>query len=772
MVDDELATLHIALTEVVNQRHLFSETSYAHITRALHEKIDLLEGSVTALVKPHADEIRLVTVMFVDVVNSTLLAQQLQDEWKFMLEDIHRRLARTVEGWGGEVGQYLGDGLLCYFGARRSRSDDALRAVSCALALQQVAADARLWISARYHSDFRLRVGVATGRVVVGLIGTSHKKELLATGTATNLASRLQEICSPDQVVIDAATWRVVRDRFVTKALSPVHLRGFDDPIAHYRVVGHRQSPLLRQNTLTAGIALPFAGRSREMALLRRLSDDAMVEQAFHAMTIYGEAGVGKSRLLREALDAIDDGTYIRVHLIASYEERDLPYHPLRSFLMDLCSLPNNAALEIAQERIYHHSLEFCPNDNPELIAAVLSYLTGFSAVDLSPAVDPLAAVLRWLRGLARGEPLLIAFDDLQWADPQSLALLDYLARGLANSECLLIGTARPEFRVENPDFLGWCARSSEISLNVLSDDAACELIASVLSQIDHVPPTLSQHIFERAGGNPLFIEEFLRMLFDSGVFVRGGGGRWRTNVYAYGTLASKLPNSVMGVFQAQVDDLPELTRSAAQAAAVIGETFWLGAVSYLVGFDAQAQLDDLAQRGIITPHAPDGAQRSRFRYTLFAEVAYEMLTRPDREHYHRRTAHWLRAHKADSAEHLPDLAAHWLRGGEREQALLVYVEAVRDRAGRGLYQEALRLIEDGLASAREVPRGLALPSVAELWLWQGVALNFLRRHDEASAAGQSALRLLAELPDDQLTEARALARQVIDTAQQHSAHL
>lgn len=772
------AALHIALAELAALRAQLSQPTYDLIAQTLHERLAALDGAAASASDPDNpdstnDEIRLVTVMFVDVVNSTRLALRLGHEWKFMIGDVHRRLVRVVEAWDGQVGQYLGDGLLCFFGARHSRSDDPIRAVGCGLAIQQMAAEAGRHITARYKVACTLRVGIATGRVVVGMIGTADKRELLATGSTTNLAARLQEQCPLDGVVIDAATYQAVRNRFQITPQPPVALRGFDEPLPIYQVTGRRHGP--SHVAQIAGIALPFLGRRAELQRIEQVAVAALIGAQCQVVTITGEMGLGKSRLLDEALGPLDDDAYVIWRLTARYERRGIPYQLLSDLIDIVCHLTETTPPVEAGERLREQCATMLPPAEAGLVAAVLGQLAGLPT-GLTPPDNPdtVGAVTRWLLALAGSRVPLLVVDNLQWVDAHSLRLLEGVTHALNTDEALIIGTTRPDFHDRHPAYLANHPHHTRITLDRLPDAVTGQLIDTVLHAIDNPPPRLRAHILERAAGNPLFVEQFLQMLFDNGVFEPAGADRWRTNVYIYGTLASTLPNGLMGVFQARLDDLPQTARRVVQVAAVVGQIFWEGAVSFLSGFDTRPLLDELVQRGLLLPDADSGAapparlRRYRFRHTLIGEVAYSMLTRPDREKLHALAAQWIAAHLGGQPEYFAPLADHLFQAGRHEQALAVYLSALEDRGWRGLHQDVLKLVERGLASARGVPRTVALPLVSQMWAWQGAALNGLGRHAEASASGHTALMLLGEVPPDQLSDVRQRARDICAEAERH----
>lgn len=766
------ARLKKALAEVLVQRQRFSDDTVREIIRLLNEKIDALETADAAELPPHeGDQIRLVSVMFVDMENSTHLAQALDEDWKPLLDELHSRVARIVDDWGGEVGQYLGDGLLCFFGAHHSRGDDAQRAVSCALAIQKMAREFAEDANHTHSEALALRVGISTGRVVVGIIGTAAKREVAAVGSTTNLAARLQHLCPPKQVLIDDETYYRIRDYFVVQPQAPVKLKGFDTPLRFYRVIasGRQPNPV---NDHVAGIPLPFVGRDREVDYLLRLWQDALVERAFHTVTVYGDIGVGKSRLLHEALAHIQNSNAdIYVITLSAVEDRRAgAYALLRQLLTQLCRQTDGMA-DLTHARVHDCVMRTWPGPDGAQAAMTMSRLIGvLSDEEDEIPLDPLETAARWLLSLAGERPFVMLVDNLSVADHTSLDLLEYIALVGVNRCGLLIGAARGDFRERRPHFMSNSARLTEITLGDLPDAAARALVEAVITHVDNPPPQLVDQTCKLAEGNVLFIEEYLRMLFDSHVFVPDGQGRWQTDSFRYRTLDAAVPQGLVGVFQARLDDLRAVARRIVQVAAVFGGTFWENAVSHLIGSPTQSMLDELVAHGLFTTdhgEGPNGQPNYRFRHTLYRDVAYRMLTRPDREAYHRRAAEWLLEWTEAAPDLLPLRAEHLVHGGQREEALAVYLTAVRSYAESSQPHAALRMIEQGLAAARDVPRPAALPVVSQLWLWQATVLVTLRRYAQASAAARSALMLMGEMPSSQFRVERARAAATLATAEQ-----
>lgn len=779
MKKDRIQKLRDALAEVNANRSHFSEEAHKQILLALLDQIRLLQ-TIPEEQTPRrtGDEIRLVTVMFADIKDSTELAQHLgTEEWKRLIAEVHTRLAAIITEWGGEVGQYLGDGLLCFFGANRSRSDDAVRAVSCALAAQQAmtkfGAD-----FARQHrgAECAVRIGISTGRLVVGMIGGQEKQELLALGPATNLAARLQSMCPPGGVVIDDQTYHRTRAYFVMIEHPPVQIKGFDGPVEYYTVVDRRAQQSPGASSRIAGIRLPFVGRDKEMRQITRLCERAARSAEFHVVMISGEIGIGKSRLLQEIMVQTAPMPFIHLHMAATYERRGASYNLLRDLLSNSCNLNEEIPPEEARSRIVDFVCETWEHEDAETVAAVVGHLAGFGFEE-HPHVQPLLRggpgqermaftwFTRWLHGISGSSPMLITVDNLQWADPSSLDLLEHLAYDMEETGGILITTMRPEFHAVSSSYMQGFPQQTRIVLERLDEESATELIVSILSHVENVPESLLALINERADGNPLFVEEFLHMLFDGGVIEPNREGRWRVVRSRYDQTVSSLPSGLIGVLQARIDDLPGTARHITQIAAVVGHTFWRGAVATIAGIDPQPALDELITRGIIVHIAEssfENDEQYQFRHSLYREVAYEMLPRMRREVYHHQAATWLHERAAGKPNYLVILAEHYTLGRLYDQALQVYRMAAQHRLQRGLVDEALALVEAALGLAENVQEEETLPMLAHIWVMRGQALHVLNLFQEAAYASQTALEMLAQLPPRQHVDIRAQAARVL----------
>jgi class 3 adenylate cyclase/tetratricopeptide (TPR) repeat protein len=779
----QIVKLRAALTEVFAQRSLFSDETYTQVVLALYDRLRILQtysGEYSPPPTVEYDEIRLVTVMFIDVMDSTeIVSKQRVDaeDWKKIIRDAHSRLRSVLHSWDGEVGQYLGDGLLCFFGVHRSREDDTARAVYCALACQEAMAEYAVRIRERYGIDFAVRIGMSTGRVVVGVMGDEDKKEILTVGTPTNLASRLQGMCEPGKVLIDAPTNQRVQDHFILQARPVAQIKGFEAPVESFVVLGRQRSSQLSLNRIL-GIQTPFVGREGELRSLREIVQRAQETKSFQVVTIYGDVGLGKSRLLQEAMV---DMPFTHVAMSGNFIRQHNSYNLIHDLLARLCELKDDTPSEVAEQRIVQKICENWSHPDAEATAHMMGFLAGYGFKE-SQHVRAFkfgrtrkkqiayAWVAKWFQSMAQRNGLLIAIDNLQWADIESLGLLEYLVEVLAHQSGILIGTARPEFFEHDAGYMSNVDRRVIVSIESLDEASITQMIDAILEQVENVPPQLPALMSERAQGNPLFVEEFFHMLLDNNIFEPTGDGRWKVNRFLYATLTSRLlPNSLLALLQARLDELSTTTRRVVQVAAVIGQTFWKNVTMQIADLETvQLELADLEHRGIVVQEGSSSFENDEeftFRHTLYREVAYSMLTRPNREAYHRQIAAWLSSQVKDRPDYVGMLAHHFAQGGQHRESLNAYLMAAEESIQRGLMREVLQMVESGLAAAREVQREVALPRASKLWLLQGQALDSLDRFEEASAASQTALMLMEEIPLNELVEERVIAARTLGSA-------
>jgi len=757
-----------ALAEMHANQHAFSDEAFAQIMMVLLDKLRRLHTVASHTAAPAADEMRLLTIMFVDVKDSTELAHQLEmSDWKSVIDGAHQQIAQVIEQWEGQIAQYLGDGVLCYFGAQRSRGDDAHHAVSCALSIQSKIAQYAHMIQSLYDIEFRVRIGISTGRTVVGLLGSALKQERLALGLPTNRAARLQTLAQPGSVLVDSSTYNRIRSEFITQAMPPTEVKGFDKPMKMYHVIGRRPQPATQfTSTQINGIQLPLLGRDQDLAVLHHRYDTAISQQQLQAITLMGDIGIGKSRLLQEFVQ-LTNHTGIQILMSAAYHDRDRSHNLLHNLLTTQCHLDEGMSAVVMQQQISAYISELWDDDAAGQVAQALGYLAGFPFD--KPQIPAADWVVRWFQGMAAAQPLLLVIDNLQWMDRESAALFEYVVQQLQTSPVLLLAAGRPGYRGVHPRYMAHQARHEQIELQRLGAESTTALIEHVLQFVDRAPAALAATIYERAEGNPFFVREFLSMLFDQGVFQQKATDQWRFNIILYDKALHTLPTGLISVLQARLDELAPEVRQIAQLAAVSGQTFWASAVERLTQIEhVSTLLDSLVMRGIVVEQVASdfaGEKQYKFQHTLYQAVAYEMLPGNQRKHLHEQLGYWLLERIAGELTYFPIMAQHFEEAEKYGIALYVYLEAVQDYIRVNRMSEALALVDRGLAIARNIPREEAITVVCKLWAWRGQILTTLEFYDEATAASQSALRLLQELPEDQFIGTRIMAERILALA-------
>ena len=624
----QVEKLKQALAEIRANRQHFSEAAFSQIVMLMLDKLRRVQTIEPADQSPN-DEIRLVTVMFIGLskILQKCFSSSMPVTGKPLLIRRHEQIAEIVNAWDGQIGQYLGDGVLCFFGAQRSRGDDAPHAVSCALQIQSVLNRYAKKLRDLHGIEFGLRIGISTGRVVVGLIGSQTvKQELLALGPATNLAARLQGVASVGGVLVDSTTYNRIRRDYVTQAQPPVELRGFEKAINNYRVLGRRTQPATQfTETQIAGIELPLVGRDEDLATISYLCDRTLQNQECQVITISGDVGMGKSRLLQETIH-LTEGHFTHIIMTSQYESRSKSQNLLWDMLMTQCHLTDDMPEAIQLQQIEAYVTNMWEHDDSSNAAKSIAFLAGF---DVEPPDDnPTEWVLRWFEGVVRNEPIVITVDNLQWTDTQSVTLLEQIAERLKDQYCVIITAGRPEYKSSYPNYMNACVNHTVIELEALHQDATLSIIRTIFSKVDKIPQTLAHSINERVEGNPLFVQEYLSMLFDNNVFKPDSEGGWRFNIIMLDVALNTLPNGLLGILQARLDDLPDQARQVIQAAAISGQKFWEDGIQTLINnVSTPSMIQHLITRGMVVPDANsifEGETQYHFRHSLYRDVAYE----------------------------------------------------------------------------------------------------------------------------------------------------
>ena len=624
------------------------------------------------------EERKVLTAVFADVVGSTALAERLDaEDVKLVVGEAVARIVGEVESLGGHVKDLAGDGVLAFFGAPTTREDDAERAVRCALRIlgemEEYAREVRRGWGAE---GFGVRVGAATGAVVVGEVGAGSRVEYAAFGDTVNVAARLQSAAEPGSVLVDDATHRAVEGLFEWGESQKLELKGKSEPVAAWPVLGIAAAGRTQRGL--PGVETRLVGRSRELGLGREALE-ALRAGRGGVLVVAGDAGIGKTRLLNELREVAElEGSLWLEGRCVSYGE-SLPYWPFRDLLRgewigagaDEPELRVRVGLRRRLEQLFEEQADELYPYLGGLLEVALEHEAAARTSELSPEAlqwRTFEVVGQLFARLAESTPLVLALEDLHWADPTSVLLLEQLLSLAEEAPVLLVLSLRPE-----RDHPSWALREHagrefphllrEIDLGPLGD-ADGELLAALVAPAT-LPAALERRVLEAADGNPFFLEELVRSLADVGALVRVEDG-WRFDH----AVEVEVPPTVEKAILARLDRLSAPARDLVTAASALGRTFALPLLEGVLDEGVADQLHELQRLGLLRQSRRWPQPEYRFRHALIQETAYRTLLAEQRTRLHRRAAEWIEERYAErDAEVLGLLAYHWLRAEDEEKA-------------------------------------------------------------------------------------------------------
>jgi class 3 adenylate cyclase/tetratricopeptide (TPR) repeat protein len=580
--------------------------------------------------EPAGEVRKVVTIVFADMAGSTRIGEALDPE---ALRRVQARyfdtLAGSIEAHGGTVEKYIGDAVMAVFGIPQLHEDDALRAVRSAAAMQEAIATLNDALERDHGVRIAIRVGVNTGEVVAG---DPRAGQRLVTGDAVNVAARLEQAAAPGEVLIAAATQRLVRDAVEVQAVEPLELRGKSEPVAAFRleavltdIAGHARH-----------LDSPMIGRTTELDLVRRGLDRARTERTSYLFTLLGSAGVGKSRLIREFLDGVEDATVLRGRCL-SYGE-GITFYAIGEIVQQAAGI---AETDDPATAIAKLSALLTDAEDGDRIARLVGGMFGWA--DPSTAEDASWAMRKLFEHVARERPVVLVIDDIHWAEPLLLDLIEYLADWTRDAMLLLLCVARPELLEIRSGWGGGKLNATAILLEPLGSDEAGVLLENLTGGAN-LPKAAHDRILAAAEGNPLFVEEMLGMLIDDGLLRREEGG-WR----AASDLADlTVPPTIQLLLAARLDRLEAEERAVIERGAVEGKVFHTGAIASLTPEGHRAQIRPrllaLARKELIRPDRAEfaGEDAFRFRHMLIRDAAYQAMPKEQRADLHERFARWL----------------------------------------------------------------------------------------------------------------------------------
>jgi class 3 adenylate cyclase/tetratricopeptide (TPR) repeat protein len=630
-----------------------------------------------------------VTVLFCDVTGSTSLGEQLDPEsLRSVMSRFFEAMRTVLERHGGTVEKFIGDAVMAVFGIPTVHEDDALRAVRAAAEMREALASLNKELERDRGVTIAARIGVNTGAVVAG---DPDARQSLVTGDAVNVAARLEQSAAPGEILIGVSTMDLVRDAVVAEPVEPLTVKGKTGTIDAFRLEEVGEDPLGVARRLDA----PMVGRISEVGTLRACFERASRERTCVLATIVGVPGVGKSRLVREFVDGLPEPSVVVRGRCLSYGD-GITYWPIVEILTAVAGIVDTDGPGEIRAKI-DGLLEGSPEG--AIAAERLAEFLGLAGAAATPE-ETHWAIRKLFEALASDRPLVAVFEDIHWAEPGLLDLIEHVTDWTLDAPILLVCPARPDLLDARPDW-GGGHTSTKLFLDPLSADESDTLIAGLLGR-DGAPTPVAARVMEAAEGNPLFVEQMVAMLIDEGHLVREGDD-WVVT----GDLSDiQVPPTIAGLLQARLDGLPLGEQRVIERGAVEGRTFHWGSVTELSTeldpSEVGRHLMALRRRGLIGPEQAlfGGSEAFRFRHALIRDASYERIPKRTRAELHEGHARWLERTAGDRVAEFEDVLAYHLEQAYRLRADLGPV----GEDGRELAARAGRLLAAG--GRRAVDRG------------------------------------------------------------------
>lgn len=711
--------------------------------------------------------IKLVTILFADVVGSTAQAELMHPEdTRALMAEFFDAMSEEIRAEGGTVERIIGDAIMADFGVPVAREDDPVRAVRAARRMLERLE--KFNTDRDDRSQISIRIGINTGEVSTG---GSFGEQLLVMGDAVNVAARLEQAAEVGSILIGERTARAVRDYFRLEELNALRAKGKSEALTAFRVVA--ETPTL--DDPAAAFTVPLVGRNGEMRKLENVFASVGTEKAPHLVALLGDPGVGKSRLTRDFMDAISDRAKIVFGRCLPYGN-GVTFWPLREILSQEAGVTTSDSSADVRGKLAAFAEDVLDASQGErastLLRACYATMGVQSASSDAGAPDPRETFRHLLEGwrdllrhFSAQRPLVVVIEDIHWADATMLEVLGDLVRHV-KGPVMFICPARPDLIDTRPEWLGSLPNLTSIHLDPLDDEESCRFIALLLD-VDELPEDFTQKVLERAEGNPFFLEEILNRLMDEGYFAFREG-RWEP-VRDFSDV--EIPDNVQAAILARLDLLSTEDRAALQLAGVIGRTFWPALLSELTKrADISSTLETLRRRNLVVER-PSSARQGEadrefaFKHVLTRDVAYESLPRRSRGEAHAAVARWIEKTRGPRASEVADLVAHhydrgygWLGDEElRRKARSYYVVASLNELLRFAVAQAERLGCRAVElSEPGVEKVEALEALGDLYFLSSAGDNAWKTFTDALHEG------LATIPRNDESVARIAAKAAI----------
>ena len=725
-------------------------------------------------------ERRVVTMLFCDLKGSTAAAERLDPEdWTEIMNGAFAQMIKPVYQYEGTIARLMGDALLAFFGAPIAHEDDPRRAILAGLDIIEGIKPFREQIRERYGVDFDVRVGINTGLVVVGAVGSDLRMEYSALGDAINLAARMEQTAEPGTVRVAHDTYKLVKNLFEFRSLGGVELKGKSEPVQTYQALSRKFQ--VSQARGIEGLHATMVGRDAELATLRQAMAD-LKHGLGRIIFILGEAGLGKTRLVSEAHDvfhSLQNAAPVWVEMISLSYETSQAYGLIQRLIRRIGGIEYNDPAGILREKL-GRLVEEMEESWRSRALHVFEDLFGLESERNDLPVDDetfkrdlFESIYRWLRGRYSLRPVVLVFDDMHWCDAASADLLRQLLKLTGESPLIMLFAMRaernaPAWQIKVMADEEYNHLYTELGLRPLSDADGNELINRLLTNPE-LPDSLRSSILEKSGGNPFFIEEVVRTLIDNRVLIaeeyEENGVRRRLWRATSASTDFAIPDNLQALLAARMDRLEESTRGTLQLASVIGRSFYhrvLAAVDE-DRYELDKHLSTLLRLELIREAARVPEVEYSFRNPLTQEAVYKTILIKRRRMFHQRVGEAMESIYAERLDGLFGLLAyHFTLANDHTKAIEYYRKAAWQAAGLFAYDDAIQNLRSALKLIEE---GKQPEMHMNLQEELGDVYRLLRDISQAIGAYHDALHLYESLPEAEEIVAVRLHRKIVQLA-------
>ena len=703
-----------------------------------------------------------VTVLFADISDFTEICEAHDAEYVTeALNYLWSALDSIIIRHGGVIDKHIGDAVMALWGTETVRENDTERAIKSALEMQ-ASAEKILPDEEKGIPKFRMRIGIHSGPVFLGKVGL--KGEFTAMGDTVNVASRLQSSAPLGSVVISHEAYRNVSSAFVFESRDPIKLKGIASTLKTYIALAANPGRFQQINTGILGLETEMIGRDEELRTLINTMNRTMLERTPRMITIIGEAGIGKSRLLHEFRKSVEreSGDIIFFNARCTPEMKNTPCSVFRDILKYRMNVRETDSTEVAWKKFEAGMGQYLTRDEVHIAC----YYAGFDFSKSEPVKRLLgtkaladigqSSLINYFRGTAAGNRTLIYLEDLHWADNTSLELIERLAGDISDARLLILSLSRPPLIETRPDWGKGLPHHVFIELKPLSRKSSGDLIREILRNVKDLPAAITGLILSSSDGNPFYVEELIAMLVENGVIIPGED-EWTVEPGAI--IAKTIPSTLTGVLQARLDSLPGSEKEMLQKASVIGRLFWDRAVISLCekNTDIDSMLSLAESRDLIRENDDStfvNAREYLFKHAILRDVTYDTVLLELRKVYHRKIAEWLVRNSGDRTRELSGLIAeHFDRGADRENAVHWLSISGRSAYQTSSYAEALAAFRRCLDIVPKTSGDLS-----QLHFDTGSTLEKLSRYDDALEHLERALEIADEKKEQDIAAKSLLA--------------